>query len=197
MTLRPISHIVRNDTGAAIVEFALIAPILCVTVLGLYDFSYNYYAESIIEGAVQKAGRDSTVESYANDPSKLDDKVRDAVQNLVYDAEVTFTRTGYTEYSDMNRAEDFTDTNGDGVCNANEPFEDTNGNGTHDDSRALDASDGARNAVMYQVDATYNRAFPLGGLIGLEPTVTVSARTVLRNQPFSKDEDVAAVGNCP
>lgn len=191
-----MKRLARSETGAALVEFALIAPALCVTILGLFDISYNYYAESIIEGAVQKAARDSTVEDHANNPAGVDGKVRDAVHNLVPDAAVTFTRTAFADYADMNRPEDFTDTNGDGVCNNNEPFDDANGNGTHDDSRSLDVSNGARSAVLYEVNATYDRAFPLAGLIGLAPTVTVSARTVLRNQPFNKTDDVSAVGNC-
>ncbi|KLI63932.1 TadE/TadG family type IV pilus assembly protein [Aurantiacibacter marinus] len=190
------SSIARDETGATIVEFALIAPVLLMTLMGLFDFSYNIYAESMIEGAVQKAARFSTVESYANNPAALDTKVAGAVRKVVPSADVGFVRTAYSDYSDIGRAEAFTDTNADGVCNANEPFEDLNGNGLWDPTRAREDTNGARDTVMYEVNATYDRKFPLAELIGFEDTVTVSARTILRNQPFSIQDNEPIVGNC-
>lgn len=189
-------QLLHDETGVTVVEFAAIAPVLCMTLLGLFDFSFNMYAESIIEGAVQKAARDATIEHYAQNPDKLDEKVRDAVQNLVYDAEVEFVRKGYANYGDMYRAEEYTDENGDGACNNSEPFVDANGNGKWDDDRALESSEGSRDAVLYEVTATYDRAFPLAGLLGFEQEVSVVARTVLRNQPFSATEERGQIGNC-
>lgn len=195
--LSTLARLKQDETGATIVEFALIAPVLVVTLMGLFDFSYNFYAETMIEGAVQKAARDSTIEHYANNPSALDDRVEHAVQSVVFDADVEFVRTGYTNYADVGRPEDWTDTNGDGICADNEPFEDANGNGQWDPDRALEDTNGARSAVLYEVNATYDRAFPMAELLGFEDTVTVTARTVLRNQPFNATEDIATVGNCP
>ncbi|QZH74704.1 MAG: pilus assembly protein [Erythrobacter sp.] len=179
-----------------VVEFALLAPVLLVTMMGLFDFSYNIYAESMIEGAVQKAARDSTIEQFANNPAALDTKVREAVQKVVPSSNVTFTRSAYRNYSDMGRAEEFTDTNGDGVCNNNETFVDLNSNGFWDSTRARDAANSARDAVLYEVNASYDRAFPLAGLLGFDDTVNVSARTVLRNQPFNMTEETFTTGNC-
>ena len=115
---------------------------------------------------------------------------------MVPSATVTFDRSAYSRYSDVGRAEEFTDTNGDGTCNENEPFVDANGNGSWDQSRELSDSNGARDAVLYEVNASYDRPFPMAELIGFEDTVTVTARTVLRNQPFNSTADVQAVGNC-
>ena len=190
------NSLLRDEEGATIVEFALISPVLALTLMGLFDFSYNFYAETMIEGAIQKAARDSTIETYANNGAALDARVENAVQNVVPSAVVTFTRSGYSNYSDYGRAEDFTDTNLDGTCNDNEPFVDTNGNGTWDQNRALDTTAGARDAVMYEVNATYDRPFPMANLMGFEDTVTVTARTILRNQPFNSTEEVEGVGNC-
>lgn len=186
----------RDEAGVTVVEFALLAPVLLVTMMGLFDFSYNIYAESMIEGAVQKAARDSTIEQFANNPAALDTKVREAVQKVVPSSNVTFTRSAYRNYSDMGRAEEFTDTNGDGVCNNNETFVDLNSNGFWDSTRARDAANSARDAVLYEVNASYDRAFPLAGLLGFDDTVNVSARTVLRNQPFNMTEETFTTGNC-
>jgi Flp pilus assembly pilin Flp len=194
---RALATLHKDESGATVVEFAMIAPVLLVTLMGLFDFSYNIYAESMIEGAVQKAARDSTIEQFANNPAALDAHVREAVQSIVPSADVTFDRSAYSNYLDVGLAEDFTDTNEDGACNAGEPFVDYNGNGFWDDDRALEENGGARDAVLYEVTATYDRAFPLAGLLGFEATTSVAARTVLRNQPFSAQSEPTATGNCP
>lgn len=193
---RSLSSLCKDEAGVSAVEFALLAPVLLVTMMGLFDFSYNIYAESMIEGAVQKAARDSTIEQFANNPAALDTKVREAVQQVVPSADVTFTRTGYRNYADIGRGEEFTDANSDGVCSNNEPFVDLNGNGLWDSSRARADSDVARDAVLYEVAATYGRAFPMAELLGFGNSVTVRARTVLRNQPFNYQDLSTATGNC-
>ena len=197
MNLRTFPRLLRDDqSGATIVEFALILPALAMTLMAIFDLSYNFYAETMIEGAVQKAARDSTVEIHAGDYDALDANVERAVRRIVYSADIEFSRTAYANFSDVGRAEEFTDVNGDGVCNAGEPFEDANGDGEWSDSRAKGETGGARDAVLYEVTASYGRAFPLNAFIGVDPEVQVVARTVLRNQPFSLSE-TASVKTCP
>lgn len=191
-----LAFLAHDEGGVTVAEFALIAPALILTLMGLFDLSYNLYAETMVEGAVQQAARDSTIERYVNNPAAFDDSVRDAVQGIVPGATVSFSRSAYTNYTDVGQAESFTDTNNDGVCNDNEPFEDVNGNGTWDSDRAQEASSGARDAVVYEVVAVYDRAFPLHKLVNLSPQVTVRAKTLLRNQPFNLQSLEVSVGNC-
>ena len=187
---------IRDDRGVTAVEFAMIAPVLAMTLLGLFDLCYNFYADTMIEGSVQKAARDSTVEGYANNPAALDARVTHAVRLVVPSADVSFSRRAYTDYTDIGQAEEFTDNNSDGLCNNNEPFEDVNGNGTWDTDRSRDATNGARDAVLYEVTATYDRAFPLPGLLNWSPQQTVRATTVLRNQPYNLQEIEVSVEHC-
>lgn len=196
MTSRAIASVLRDERGATIVEFAMILPFLAMTLMGLFDFAYNYYAETMIEGAVQQAARDSTVERHTADYAALDAEVTRAVQGIVPSASVQFTRKAYANFTDVGRAEDFTDLDSDGTCDNGEPFEDANSNDSWDSDKASSDTGGARDAVLYEVVATYDRAFPIPGLVGLDPQVTVLARTILRNQPFSASEE-PGVGNCP
>lgn len=186
----------RDERGVTVAEFALIAPVMVLTLVGMFDLSYNMYAKTMIEGAVLDAARDSTIESYANNPAALDANVTDMINDIVPDAALTFSRSAYTNYSDVGQAEEFSDTNNDGSCNNNEVFVDVNGNGLWDADRSQDNSSGARDAVLYEVSATYDRAFPLARLINLEQEVTVQAKTVLRNQPFNFQEIAAKTENC-
>ena len=185
----------RDARGATAVEFALIAPALLMVLLGLMDLGYNIYTTTILEGAIQKAGRNSTIQGATS--AEIDRSVRDAVGNIVSSGTVAIDRRAYVDFSDAGKPEDFTDANADGQCNDGEPFEDANDNGSWDEDRGSADMGGARDAVLYSVTVTYPRAFPLMGLLGFSETVTARSRTILRNQPFGQQDKVAAVGNCP
>lgn len=194
--LAAIARLPRDTRGATAVEFAAIAPCLLMVLLGVMDLSYNLYASTLLEGALQRAARDSTIEGAEGRQLDIDNRVRDVVDDLVVDAEIKFDRRAYTDFSDISRPEEFTDANGDGTCNDGEPFEDANRNGTWDDDRGKVGMGGARDAVLYTVTISYPRAFPVMGLLGFSSTVTTQSRTVLRNQPFDEQDLAIPVGNC-
>lgn len=181
--------------GGAMIEFALAAPVICMTLLGLFDLSYNIYAKAMLEGAIQKAARDSAIEGASD--TTIDTRVRDAVHIVVPSATLAFQRRNYSNFADISRPEDFTDLNNDGACNDGEPYEDANGNGTWDMDRGRNGQGGARDAVMYDVTVRYDRAFPLAGLLGFDPQVTVQSKMVLRNQPYGpQDNPSGGILNC-
>lgn len=194
MRTRLLSALRRDSDGAALVEFALIAPTLCLMLIGLFDMSYNMYTNTMLTGAVQETARNSTIEGAT--ATVLDAQVTEAVQDIAPDAVLTFKRTAYSEFSDVSRPEDFTDVNSDGTCNDGEPYEDTNGNGTWDQDRGTSGQGSARDAVLYEVMVEYPRAFPLAAFIGISPNFRTSTTTVLRNQPFAQTIDKSGFGNC-
>ncbi|MDP3551361.1 MAG: pilus assembly protein [Novosphingobium sp.] len=184
------------DDGAAVVEFALIAPTLALVLMGLFDMGYTVYANTMLQGALQRAARAATVEGAGSNLASIDSKVKDEVLDVVPDASLTFTRKSYANFSDVGVPEDFTDANDSGVCDDGEAYEDANGNGTWDQDRGAAGLGGARDAVLYTVSMSYARKFPMASLIGLSETVTNKATTVLRNQPYDLQKSVAKVGNC-
>jgi Flp pilus assembly pilin Flp len=196
MIARTIAKLRRDTRGATAIEFAAIAPALLMVLLGLMDLSYNLYATTLLEGAVQEAGRNSTIEGAEGKGMAIDNKVGEVVHDIVPDAAISFSRRAYIDYADVGRPEDFTDSNGDNFCNDGEPFEDVNANGVWDQDRAKADMGGARDAVLYTVTASYPRAFPLMKWFGFSDTVTARSRTVLRNQPYGTQNKAAPVGNC-
>jgi Flp pilus assembly pilin Flp len=186
----------RDPRGAALVEFGLVAPLFVLMLMGLFEFGMQVYARSLIHGAMQEAARDATLEGADLDIEDLDQAVRWQVRNVIPRAEFEFTRTNYANFSDVGQPELFTDQNNDGECNNNEPFEDANANGIWDADRGRDGLGGARDAVLYEVTATYDRMFPLHSLMGWDSEIMLEASTVLRNQPFDAQAERAAVGNC-
>lgn len=193
---RPVASLTRDNRGVTAVEFALIAPALLMVLLGVFDTAYNLYTAAVLDGAAQKAARDSTIEGAETKGLAIDERVVAAVHNVMPAAAVTFDRRAYRDYSDVGRPEDYTDIDKNGTCDKGEPFEDANGNGVWDSDRGADSMGGARDAVLYTITVSYPRVFPLTHLLGLPETVTSQTQTVLRNQPYGLQNQAKSVGQC-
>ena len=198
MIPRRAAALVRDTSGATIVEFALVLPVLLLTLLGLFDLGYNMYTAQMLQGAIQNAARLSTLQGASDKQAGIDAVVTRAVHAVVPNASLGFNRKAYASFSDVARPEDFTDINANGTCDAGEPFEDANANGTWDADAGSDGFGGARDAVLYTVTVNYPRAFPVARLIpGQSDHLALTAVTVLRNQPFNiQNAPAATTGNC-
>lgn len=186
-----------DETGGTIVEFAFVAPVFVLMLIGVFDIAHTLYTSSMLQGTMQKAGRDFTLENAASRQTAVETFVLQRVQDISPSAAVTFERKAYFDFADVGEPEAFDDLNGDGACNNNEPFEDDNNNGQWDDDRGEVGFGGARDAVMLTATITYDRLFPMAGLAGLPEQVVLEASTVLRNQPFDRQDQSVTVRNCP
>ena len=188
-----------DQRGATIVEFALIAPALCLLLAGSFDIAHTLYVRTALQGIVQKVSRDATIEGSS--PTALDTKVDRQVRALVNNATVTFKRRYYRSFSQAAaaQAEIWTDLDANGKCDHGEPFVDTNENNVWDRDGGNAGQGGAKDAIVYTVAMQYPRLFPLDGFIGLSSTINLDATTILRNQPFDAQASYGAPkpGNCP
>ncbi len=195
---RALRELGRDKKGATLTEFGLVAPILIMMIMGIFDMAHSQYTTALMNGAMQKAGRDLTLEDAGSQQTNIDARVIAQIQNVVPDsATVTLEKLSHYEFEDIGEAEEFTDTNDDGLCNFGEPYADYNGNGQWDSNRGEVGIGGARDAVLYTAIVTYDRVFPMYGLAGLPQQVELRSSTVLRNQPYDEQdiEDIET-GNC-
>ncbi|WP_137679299.1 TadE/TadG family type IV pilus assembly protein [Aurantiacibacter suaedae] len=186
----------RNENGAALVEFALIAPVLVAMLLGLFEIGYNMYTQAQLQGTIQRAARDSSIENAGKGKAAIDERVERAVKLIAPRADVDFSRKSYATFSDVAQAEDFTDVDGNGICDNGEQFEDANGNGVWDEDRGKEGLGGARDVVLYKVTVGYPRAFGISKLFGFSDRVEFEASSVLRNQPYDDQEIIAVARRC-
>ncbi|MBN2972035.1 pilus assembly protein [Roseomonas aeriglobus] len=193
----------RDDArGVTAVEFAIVAPVMCLLLMGALDVSHTLYTRAVLQGIVQKTARDSTLESGAeeNTQTQLDDKVRAQAKAMYNGATIVITRRFYRTFTEAAaaRAETYTDTNDNKTCDAGEPYSDANGNGVWDRDGGNAGQGGAKDATLYTVRMTYPRIVPVAGFVGLGTTQTVTAQTVLENQPYGDQASYAApvVRNC-
>lgn len=182
---RLLGALARARKGAAAIEFAMTAPIALLMVMGLADFAYQLYLQAVLSGAVQKAGRDSTIQNAT--PASIDAQVLSIVQaankNAAYVSGYP-TRMSYAQYGYIS-PEPFTDSNGNGVRDPGECFTDVNGNSTWDANPGISGNGGAGDTVVYTSTMTYPRLFPTGSWMGWGKQVTISATTILKNQPYT------------
>jgi hypothetical protein len=174
-----------HQRGTAITEFALTAPLFLLLLMGIFDYSWQFYARQVLQGAVAKAARDSTLEGNAANQAVLDEKVRTAVKNVFGKATVTFTRQTYDSFDAVGKPEPFKDKNGNNQYDAGECFEDINANGSWDADRGRAGNGGADDIVLYTASMEFNRILPVWSMLGQPQKTILKQSTVLRNQPYN------------
>lgn len=190
-----IRALVHNRAGATAVEFALILPVLLTLVLGTFELGLAQYMRSVLEGAMQQAGRNSSLQSGTSSQSQIDSYVRAQIQAVFPGARVEFARSNYTTFSDVSAPEDFTDANTNGRYDSGECFVDKNGNRRWDADGGVSGLGGANDVVLYTATVTYDSTLPVTGF-GLSPVQTLKSSTTLRNQPYSSQASRTAEQIC-
>jgi len=173
-----------DNRGVTVVEFALIAPALCMTLLAFTDFGYRSYTESVLQGALLEAARAATVGDKTG--AQIDAQVNDSLASFSNGATVTIVKKSYADFSGVRTPEKITqDTAPLNQYNSGDCYQDSNGNGSYDTDRGRSGLGGADDIVDYQVTITFPRLVPLGSFLGLSNTQTIKSSTVLRNQPYA------------
>ena len=194
----------RDDKrGSVIVEFAIIAPVMGLVLLGAFDVGHTLYMRAVLQGVLQKAARDSALEggSAQDQLDKIDQKIKLQVKAIANNGTIEIKRRYYRTFSEVAaaKAEEWTDTNANKTCDAGEPYTDRNSNNIWDADGGDAGQGGARDSTLYTVTVSYPRFFPIYNFIGGSNTTRVSAATVLRNQPYADQGAYGAPkpGNCP
>ena len=184
-----------DKRGVAVVEFAIIAPVLMILLMGLGDLLYQIYAQSILDGEVQKAARDSGIEGGGVNTATIDAKVQAMIKQIAPKATFVTTRKAYDTFAEV-APEPIFDTNGNNKLDPGECFTDENGNGIWDADPGINGQGGASAVTVYTMTATYPRLFPVAGLMGWPSTQTISATTLLKNQPYATQTTNANIKVC-
>ncbi|WP_077146898.1 TadE family protein [Sphingopyxis sp. KK2] len=183
--LTALRRLRRDNRGTAITEFALMAPLFLLILMGIFDYSWQMYGKQVLAGAVAKAARAATLESAAGSQTTLDAAVRKQVKLVFKDANVTFDRKSYDSYDEIGDPENYTDSNKNGRYDKGECFQDVNGNGSWDSDRGKTGNGGAEDVVVYTASMKITRVLPVWRMLGQPQESTIHSSTVLRNQPYA------------
>ena len=178
-------RLIADRRGITAVEFALIAPVMALMLMGFFDLGHRSYSRSILQGAIQQAARNSTLESGLTSSSAIDQYVKDHVNPVIGGAGTfAFDRKSYSDFSSVGKPEPYTDSNNNKKYDVGECYQDINGNSQWDADLGKAGQGGADDAVLYTVTVTYRRLFPMAKLMGWPTNQVITASTVLRNQPY-------------
>lgn len=210
MIARPLQRLRTDARGATIIEFAIVAPVMLTMIMGLSELAYQGYAQAVLTGAIQKAGRDSTIQGNGGQSAQID---------AVVMAQLGQLRSGWTANCSSNppanaptycssrksyasfltvAPEPYTDANNNKQYDAaSECFTDLNGNGVWDVDPGVSGQGGANDVAVYSIVATYPRLFPVFKLIGLSNVVTLTGSTTMKNQPWATQNSYTPAKKCP
>jgi hypothetical protein len=179
-----------------VVEFALVAPVFLLFLVGGLDLGQMVYGQSVLNGAVQDAARNSTLEG--GNIAAIDAEVGLIVRNILPGAKVTGLRKSYYDFTDIGRAEKWNDANGNGTCDNGETYTDENSSGIWESDIGKSGNGGANDVILYTVTATYDPIFEIPILPERwRGPVTLQSVTVRKNQPFNNQQKYATVvGTC-
>lgn len=198
-----IPRLRKDKKGITVVEFALISPVLMLLVCGTMEICYDLYQRSVVQGVVQRAARKAAVGGLTS--AGVDNYIKDKVRPVLPDSSrddpnaIAIVKKSYYNFSNVNKKEKLTQDLGtiDVYDSTTDCYEDANRNGNYD-TGASAGSNGLGSAddiVYYEVTTTTPRLFPVVEMMGFSENISITTKTVIRNQPFGTQN--APVEVCP
>lgn len=184
-----LSRFLKNERGAAMVEFAFVAPVAITLVMAGLDLGYQQYLRAVIGGSVEAVARKASVGSgmtSAQIDTSIKTKIAAVIPSNAPDDAITITKKSYYNFSRVGKPERLTTDQGTiGTYDqATDCYEDANENNRYDAAGGATGIGGADDIVFYQVDVQFPRLLPVAGLLGLPTQQTATVKSIIRNQPF-------------
>lgn len=172
--------------GVTAIEFAIIAPVLLMMVMGTMEISLMMYARSLMEGASFNASRTGKVgyaETGMTQEATIIAALHDRAGILMKTENITVTPKSYGSFSDVGEPEPFIDTNGNGVRDYGENYTDVNGDGVYSEDMGIASYGSSAQVTMYTITYDWPIFCPMLRPIFGE-TKTLTALTVVKNEPY-------------
>ena len=187
--------------GVTIVEFALVLAPFLVLVLGLCDLGFRIYLGAMLQGALTDAARQQTVGGVS--ATTINAFVQGRMATIVPvgagNATLTIVPKSYYDYTGIGTMEPLTtDVNGNNFLDIGDCFTDYNGNSTRDtnygQNNGAASLGGSDDIVYYTATLAFPSFVPMKLLIGQDQfTETVTATTMMKNQPYAAQATPATV----
>jgi Flp pilus assembly protein TadG len=177
------------ERGSPAVEFAFIAPPLCLILVGIIEVALVIAGNILLEGAVRQAARYGITGYVPAGTTRIAYMTQIITQNtagLINTANLVITYQVYSSFSNVHQPEPYIDQNGNGVKDGGEPFTDINGNATWDTDMGVAGLGGPGDIVAYTISYNWpvitNLMKPILG--GADQLLKLKAEVVVRNEPF-------------
>lgn len=178
----------KNSEGVTALEFALVAPVFLLMMMGTIEFSVVMFVTSVMEGATTQSARLGKTGFVANGMSReqtIRTLIDERTGKLIDMNKLTITAKTYKNFDSVGKAEPSNDTNNNGTIDAGE-YDDINGNGRYDNDMGAQGLGDANDVVVYTITYPWQIVTPLvQPLIGNgHGNYDVKTRMVVKNEPY-------------
>lgn len=182
---RPVARVARSNSGASVMEFAILAPVFLALVVGVIEITGLFLANGMLEGALREASRYGiTVRCNEDRAATIRQIVANNTYGLVDMNLLTIDTRVYQSFAVIGQPEPFTDQNGNGRYDPGEPYTDVNGNGSWDADQGRPGAGAAGDIVQYTVRYNWPLYSPfLAPVLGTGGFVPLRATVAVRNEP--------------
>jgi Flp pilus assembly protein TadG len=178
-------RLASDRRGATVLEFALVIPVVCVLLTAGFELGFRVYLTAVVQGALLEASRRASVGDATE--ATIEQMIKSRVAVISNGANVKETKKeNFYNFSNVGRPEKIKfDKSGNGVYDPlDDCYEDANNNNSYDYNSNLGLGT-ADDIVRYTVRVEYPNIMPVRRMLGWGAKQTITASTVLRNQPFT------------
>jgi hypothetical protein len=176
-----------GEDGAAMVEFAFVAPLFIGLVCAILEFSGIMFVQAILEGSAREASRYGLT-GFTSGGVSREDQILAIVESNTFGIidmdELEMDTLVYDSFADIGEPEPFTDENGNEVWDNDEPYTDINGNGTWDPDMGAAGLGGPGDVVIYRMSYDWDIMIPLFRPF-FGDSITLQSNIAVRNEPFT------------
>lgn len=183
----------KDEDGVSMVEFGFIALPMCVIMMGGLELGHQSYVRSQLQGSLSHIARLASVEDpqFIASGSTLEERILNTLEErmepVANDAEVNLEINSYVDFSGVGKPEKLVrDVEGNGTYEEfdGDCFEDLNENGSFDLDTGRTGLGGSNDVVVYEVELSQPRLFPVPSSVGFGEDMEVKASIAIRSQPY-------------
>lgn len=179
---------IRAEQGVTAIEFAALAPVLVLIMMGIIEFSLMMTAYGVMESATTVSARLGSTGFTAGGISReqtILNSITNRAGSFIDTSQLTISSKFYSDFNQINDPEPFTDTNHNGSRDSGEPYTDVNGNGQWDADMGTAGYGGAGAIVVYTVNYPWHIVTPImSDLVGTGGVFNITTHAVTKNEPF-------------
>jgi Flp pilus assembly protein TadG len=176
-----------DDSGVTAVEFALIAPVLMLLIMGTVEVGLMTAAQRMLDNATfagSRTGKTGYIATGKTQAQTIQAGIQKAVPAILDPSKITLTSIAYPDYSYM-KPEPFVDKNKNGKWDVGETYTDSNNNGKYDDGTGTNGSGSCGQIVMYTATYSWKLFTPLlSRVIGTAGNVPLKSSITVKNEPY-------------
>lgn len=178
----------RDARGVTAIEFAVVAPVLLLLIMGILEFSAIMLVSNIMESATaitSRLGKTGFITAGQTREQTIVASITDRTRGLIDPTKLTMSSKAYGEFNQIGDPEPWNDSNNNGVAETGE-YQDINGNGQRDTDMGAAGYGGAGAVVVYTASYPWPVMTPLlRPLIGnAQGNYIITSSSVVKNEPY-------------